>query len=598
MRKNKKIISSLIVIIMSLNILYGMKVPVMAETFRGTCGENLTWELDNSTGTLIISGSGTMDNFGDPNWSEDVAGWIQTRKTIKKIIISEGVTSIGDYAFKLRRSVDEIILPKSLKRIGIEAFYDNRSLEYLDLPNSVSIIDDKAFYKCSGLKKIEIPSSVKKIGDGCFSETGLENVTLNEGLKEIGYGAFHGVGIKRIVIPDSVETFDGHVFCGCESLEYIKLGKNLSKMSADNSLAYENFQNCPVLKTIGPDETYNIHYTWQDEIPNNAFCQMTNLEKVYIANGIRNIGQYAFFNCVELKNVKFSTGLKTIGKSTFRGCKSLNDIELPSTLESIGEYAFISSGESRVIIPKSVSKIGDAAIGYNATLEGMDSHLVPVKKENYVIKGYSKSVAETYAKDNKIKFEKIEDTDTKKTDTNISSKIKQTINAKNRIVSKSSKALKINASTNGDGKLTYSSSNKKVVTVNSEGKVSVKRYGKATIVIKAFATSKYTVAVKKITITVVPKKVTIKKVSSTGRKRLSVLWKNDKTITGYQIHFSTRKDFNRETYERMFKKSVTKMSIVGLKSKKKYYVRIRSYVNVGGKKYYSAWCKVKNVKIK
>ena len=174
----------------------------------------------------------------------------------------------------------------------------------------------------------------------------------------------------------------------------------------------------------------------------------------------------------------------------------------------------------------------------------------------------------------------------------------QTITAKSKTVSKGTKSFNINAKTSGNGKLTYTSSNKKVITVNSAGKVTVKGYGKATITIKASATAQYNETYKKITITVVPKKVSLKNVSSPGKKRLSVSWKKDKSVTGYQVYFSTRKDFKRNTYKRTFMKSTTRMSIVGLKSKNTYYVRIRAYKKVGKKKYYGAWSKEISMRIK
>lgn len=182
---------------------------------------------------------------------------------------------------------------------------------------------------------------------------------------------------------------------------------------------------------------------------------------------------------------------------------------------------------------------------------------------------------------------------------NISADRKRTtIIAKSRIIEKGTKPFYLRVKTNGDGAITYKSSNSKIVTISSTGEVTVKDYGTVTITIQVAETSNYFDATKKITIKVVPKKVNLKKVSSIGKKRLSVSWKKDKTVSGYQVQFCTRKDFKQGTYQRMFSKSKTKMGIYGLKSGKVFYVRIRGFKKVRKKKYYGAWSKVKKVKIK
>lgn len=180
----------------------------------------------------------------------------------------------------------------------------------------------------------------------------------------------------------------------------------------------------------------------------------------------------------------------------------------------------------------------------------------------------------------------------------INDKSQQTITAKSKKVSYGTKSFNLNAITNGNGKLTYASSNSRVAVVNESGKVAIKGCGRTTITIKACETESYASAVKKITIEVVPKKVTIKKIKSPGKKKMTAVWKKVSGITGYQIYFSTRKNFKRGTYVRTYKMNKTKMNIIALKSKKTYYMKIRAYKKIGKEKYYGAWSKVRSVKIK
>lgn len=171
--------------------------------------------------------------------------------------------------------------------------------------------------------------------------------------------------------------------------------------------------------------------------------------------------------------------------------------------------------------------------------------------------------------------------------------------AASRTVTYGSGSFKLNATATKGGTFTYTSDNKKVITVSKTGIAYIKGYGKATITIKSSKVGNYTADTTKVTITVIPKKMVLKKVTSPSKKKLKITWKTDYTVTGYELHFSPKKNFKsgtrRSYYSKRIKKIVTKSKIT---RKKTYYVRIRAYVNVGSKTYYGAWSKVKKVKIK
>ncbi len=161
-----------------------------------------------------------------------------------------------------------------------------------------------------------------------------------------------------------------------------------------------------------------------------------------------------------------------------------------------------------------------------------------------------------------------------------------------------SKPFYIQAFTNGNGTLTYQSSNRKVAEVSSGGQVNLKGYGTSIITIRASKTSTYQAAVKQITIQVIPKKTALKKVRSSESRKISLKWKKNKKAGGYEIYVSSSKKFKSHTIRRTYPKSKTNTILSGLKSGKKYYVKIRSYAKVGKKKYYSVWSKIKQVKVK
>ena len=158
---------------------YGGEAPTIDEPTiieSGTCGDNLTWTLDDE-GTLTISGTGNMKNF--------LISPFDGNGNIKSIIIENGVTSIGDYAFWGCSSLTSVEISESLTRIGIGAFGWCDSLTSIKIPEGITIIDDVAFRYCAGLTSIEIPKSVTSIAGYAFDDcTNLADVYYNGNEKD------------------------------------------------------------------------------------------------------------------------------------------------------------------------------------------------------------------------------------------------------------------------------------------------------------------------------------------------------------------------------------------------------------------------------
>ncbi|MCI5588205.1 MAG: fibronectin type III domain-containing protein [Lachnospiraceae bacterium] len=160
-----------------------------------------------------------------------------------------------------------------------------------------------------------------------------------------------------------------------------------------------------------------------------------------------------------------------------------------------------------------------------------------------------------------------------------------------------SKAFTLKAK--GQGDITYSSSDKKVVTVGkNNGKVLVKGIGKAYITITASGNDNYEKTVKKIMVTITPKTVSKVSVKSPKSKKISVSWSKQNGITGYEVYYSQSKTFKK--FKNINIKGANKVScgIKNLSSKMTYYVRVRSYKTVGGKKIYGSWSSAKKVVVK
>lgn len=144
----------------------------------GTCGKNLTWTLDDD-GTLIISGNGAMKNY----FRFNSVPWYHCRASITKVVIKDGVTTIGYCAFFDCERLTSIIIPDSITMIGGFAFSDCESLPSIKIPDSVTTIGADAFYACKKLTSVIIPSSVKAIGRWAFYNcTSLKKIYYKRGL--------------------------------------------------------------------------------------------------------------------------------------------------------------------------------------------------------------------------------------------------------------------------------------------------------------------------------------------------------------------------------------------------------------------------------
>ena len=170
------------------------------------------------------------------------------------------------------------------------------------------------------------------------------------------------------------------------------------------------------------------------------------------------------------------------------------------------------------------------------------------------------------------------------------------INASDITLTKSKKKANIITSIESDGKVSLKSSNTKVVKISGTKVIPVNP-GKANVTITVAAGTRYAAASKTVTITVIPAKPSLRSVKSKTAKQATVTWKKAKSISGYQISYSQNSSM-KKAKALTVKGSATRATLKKLVSKKKYYVRIRTYKVISGKKYYSKWSSKKSVKIK
>ena len=193
----RKILVSLLVVVLVLSLV----CPTLAASIvdSGTCGEHLTWRL-YSDGTITINGSGPMTNY---TW--DTGGpWFQSSTDIKQVVINEGVTSVGDYAFykpwHLVKSITKITLPESCTRIGESAFSGCCNVSQITIPKNVTYVGISAFSLCESLTSIKIPDKVTVLKTGLFGGCSkLSTVYISNNITSIESWAFSNcLNLKHI----------------------------------------------------------------------------------------------------------------------------------------------------------------------------------------------------------------------------------------------------------------------------------------------------------------------------------------------------------------------------------------------------------------
>ena len=196
----------------------------------GSCGaegDNLTWALSND-GTLTISGTGAMATYTgvSPDGTQGTpAPWYSDRGSITEIVIQEGVTSIGSWAFNNCTNVTNVSLPDSLAAIGEAAFFGCSGLTEVTIPSSITELGNLNFAYCTGLTSISLPDSLQVIGDNAFLGcTRLRSIAIPESVSYIGGGSFQGcTGLASVNIPSSVASIGMYAFFDCTALKAVTI---------------------------------------------------------------------------------------------------------------------------------------------------------------------------------------------------------------------------------------------------------------------------------------------------------------------------------------------------------------------------------------
>lgn len=285
-------------------------------------GDNVWVDFDYSTGTATISGTGDMWDYYENgyDYTNKHQNPFTGKSNVQKIVISEGVTNVGDYflqGYENRRSIKEISLASTITKIGKYAFQNCYNVQGVMLPSGLEEIGDYSFDNCGSLNEINVPDSVKIIGKGCFCNCrSISRVKLPDTLTEIPASAFSSCsGLTEITLPSKLEILGDNAFSSCSSLIGITIPASITNMGD------WVFYDCTNLKAVDFEKGYS------GNISVYMFFNCTALTDISISEGVLNISGYAFANCSRLATVTINGSKTRINSDSFRDCKNLRLIK-------------------------------------------------------------------------------------------------------------------------------------------------------------------------------------------------------------------------------------------------------------------------------
>ncbi|MBR5173440.1 MAG: leucine-rich repeat protein, partial [Clostridia bacterium] len=391
----KKFFSLILICLLLPLLMVGCSVPDdPQDSVRYGVWGGLNWTLYETTGELIISGIGEMDDFSQDS---QAYAWREYKSLIKSVTITEGVTTISEDAFSWCTSLTSISIPASVTAIGNCAFYNCYELTdvyyegtleqwcvitygergaypqayadnlYVDgellageviIPSKVTKLQAYTFAGCNGLTGVTIPASVTSIEDCVFPISGVLNDIYYAGTIAQWLGiTFSSPWANPINVADRV-YIDGKLFTG-----EVVVPSTVTEIKA-YAFAY-----CEELTSVVFEENSQL-----TAIGKSAFENCCSLKEIAIPDGVITIGDSAFSDCDRLTSITIPDSVITIGNSALSYCDDLTSVKIPASVTAIGSYVFHDCDSLRSI---SVDK-------YNAVYHSVANCLIETESKTLV----------------------------------------------------------------------------------------------------------------------------------------------------------------------------------------------------------------------
>lgn len=362
---------------------------------NGTCVDGLMWGL-NTEGVLTVQGNGEMYDYKSGG-----APWYSYRSQITKIVVKEGVTSIGNYAFSTCLQVVEVSLPESLTEIGDYAFSHQSALKRLNIPAAVTYIGNKAFAYSTNVETVNITdiSAWMNITFASSESTPIRNsaaIYLN------------GELLTELVIPDSITEIKAYAFYDYDHLVSVTMGKGVTRVGE------HAFNGCSNIKTVNVTDLAKwceIVFVTSSANP-ASHCKGIHMNGVPVTvidpgEGITRIGPYAFYDFVGIKSVTVPSTVTSIGTDAFYGCNLIAETHISdvaawcgisfsnvySTPVNYSKNLYVNGKLlTRLVIPESVTRVNAYAFYECVGLVSLEIHSGVQYMGNSAFNGCSKLV--------------------------------------------------------------------------------------------------------------------------------------------------------------------------------------------------------------
>ena len=362
-RHKKKIISLSALSAIVLICLSWYSSPVWKDK---ACGDSARCSLSRS-GTLTISGKGDV-SYPDP--------WYEEKEKIKKIVVEEGITSLGTDSGELFADsyhLQSLVLPKSLEDIGDSMFSNCKNLTDVEFPENIQYCGSDAFYGTPWLKD-QFHDDHYAVVNGCILDYDRtqKDIVIPEGVEYIQSEIFDNDPlIRSIVFPDSLNEIADGAFLGCSNLEKVSFGKGITYIGtnafADTKWIHSKewiIENGMLLAYNGSSEKLSIP-EGVTAVSDGVFYGNPFIKEVLFPKSLKEIRVESFHTAPLLQKITFRGDVSIIENLAFANCPSLSEVIFEKEIREIGINAF-----SECIRLKSITISKDTKLDHDKQFAG------------------------------------------------------------------------------------------------------------------------------------------------------------------------------------------------------------------------------------
>lgn len=277
-----------------------------------------------------------------------------------------------------RNAVQKVIVPEGVETLGANLFKNCVSLAEVELPETLETIGNEVFSGCISLRKIKMPQSMKRIGRFAFAGcVDLHSFSVPEGIKRFPKYSrpFKGcASLEFVKLPASFMNWTDNIFEGCRSLSSI----SSAWFIANEGAIYTKDMKTLVSYTSGAKKFAVPEGV--TVIGKDAFRE-SDIEEICFPPSLSTIMDFAFHECRKLFKVKFSSGLKRIGDFAFDSCVSLKTLDIPDGVTHLGSHAITIADSAVIRLPHTLKKWEDSPHGGNNG--AVTRYIVPQDKVEY-----------------------------------------------------------------------------------------------------------------------------------------------------------------------------------------------------------------------